>query len=116
MFEYYGIGIDIIDIKRFRKIPYAKNKRFYQRNFQQSEIDYCLKYRQPAQHFAGKFAIKESIIKAISEKIAMIDIEVSHVNSKPTIRLPDNYQEYSFLVSLSHEKDFAVAVVISKKA
>ena len=70
MIENFGIGIDIVDINRFEKITYAEKPSFYNKLFTSSEIEYCLKFKTPAQHFAGKFAIKESLKKSIDEPIS----------------------------------------------
>tara|TARA_Y100000310_G_scaffold175183_1_gene175250 strand:+ start:164 stop:532 length:369 start_codon:yes stop_codon:yes gene_type:complete len=116
MIEKLGIGTDITDINKFKKIPYHTNKKFYKKIFLQSEIKYCIKYKNPSPHFAGKFAVKESVIKAISEKISFLNIETFHSNSKPQIRLKGKInKKYAFQASLSHEKNFAIAVVISEK-
>lgn len=114
MLENFGIGIDIVNIKRFKNLPYRKNKSFYEKIFHPSEIKYCLKYKDPSKHFAGKFAIKESTIKSIKEKASMLDIKTSYHYSKPIVRLLNN-ENYNFLVSLSHENEFAIAVVVSIK-
>ena len=55
MIEKFGIGIDIIDVDRFTKIPYSAKPSFYKKIFLPSEIKYCLKYKNPYEHFAGKF-------------------------------------------------------------
>ena len=83
MIEKFGIGIDVVSNKRFKKLPYSKNERFYKKIFQQSEIDYCLKFKNSAEHFAGKFAIKEAVIKSIKEKIEFLDILIDYSNFKP---------------------------------
>jgi holo-[acyl-carrier protein] synthase len=108
-----GIGIDITEIQKFKKIPYDHHKSFYKKIFTASEINYCLKFKDPYAHFAGKFAIKEAVIKSIPDRISMIDIETYHVKSKPHVRLKLE-NKYSFYVSISHENNFAVAVVISQ--
>jgi holo-[acyl-carrier protein] synthase len=109
-----GIGIDIVDIKRFRKLPYESNKSFYKKIFSTSEIKYCLTHKNTSQHFAGKFAIKEAVKKSISNEIQMLDIITSYKMSKPTISLKKNNM-HCFRVSLSHDSNIAVAVVISEK-
>lgn len=114
MLERIGIGIDIVEIKRFSNKPYKTNLDFYKKIFHESEIAYCLKRKNFAECFAGKFAIKESVIKSISKKITFLDILISYSDSKPTVTLIDD-SSYSFLVSLTHEKSFAVSVVISEK-
>jgi len=114
MIEKMGIGIDIVAIDQFTKIPYTKKPAFYKKVFLPLEIEYCLKFKNPYQHFAGKFAIKEAVKKSINEQISMLSIITSHINSKPKVMLVNKIRKYRFLVSVSHERNFAVAVVISK--
>ena len=116
MIESSGVGIDIVEVDRFKKKKYEKNKIFYKKILVCSEINYCLIFKNSAERFAAKFAIKEAVIKSISEKIHFIDIEIIYKNAKPGIKLRNSLQKkYNFLVSVSHEKDFAVAIVISEK-
>jgi holo-[acyl-carrier protein] synthase len=116
MIETMGIGIDIIKVNKFRNMPFEKESLFYKKIFLPSEIKYCLKYTSPYEHFAGKFAIKEAVKKSINEKIPMLSIETSHSNSKPTVTLLGNWQKkYQFLASISHEKEFAVGMIVSEK-
>lgn len=88
---------------------------FYKKIFDESEIEYCLRHKNSFRHFAGKFAAKEAVIKSIPKKIRMSDIITTHQSSKPKIILRKNLP-YDFLVSISHEGDLAVAVVIAQKA
>ena len=109
------IGIDIVKISRFRNKKYNLNQNFYQKIFTINEIKYCLKYKDPYTHFAGKFALKEALIKSIDKKIFPSEIETSHLNSKPIINISKNTQDYKFIASLSHENEFAIAVILSVK-
>lgn len=113
MLEKFGIGIDIVEVNRFKEKPFTENEKFYKKIFHDSEIKYCLNHHDPSESFAAKFAIKESVIKAINEQIDLRDIVTDIVNSKPTVTL-QNDLSYNFLVSISHEKSFAIAVVISE--
>lgn len=115
MLKNLEVGIDIVNIGRFKKMPYHTNKQFYKKIFNSSEIKYCLKYSNPSPHFAGKFAIKESVVKAIREKLSFLDIQTSYDSLKPIVRLRKKNTIYDFLVSVSHEKNYAVAIVIVKK-
>ena len=115
MIKNLGIGIDIIEVSRFRKKKYEENKNFYKKIFVKSEINYCLKFKNSAERFAGKFALKEALIKSIDRKIRFSEIETSHLKSKPIVRIKKSREKYNFIASLSHENDFAVAVVISEK-
>ena len=116
LIEKDGIGIDIIDVQRFTKKIFKENLTFYQKIFLESEIKYCLRFKSPYEHFAGKFALKESVIKSIPDKISFLDIQTSNSKHGPTIRLlGKKAKKYSFLCSVSHEKKFAIAVVISSR-
>ena len=110
--EISNVGIDIVDIQRFRKKEYGKNVKFYEKIFTDSEIKYCLSFKNNSEHFAGKFAIKEAVKKSIKEKISFKEIVTNHNNSKPNITLKKKLN-YRFLVSVSHERDFAIAMVIA---
>ncbi len=116
MIENFGIGIDIVDITKFEKNSYLKKSNFYKKIFLPSEIQYCLKYKTPAEHFAGKFAIKESLKKSIKEPIPFLDIETYHSKSKLKIKLLKNWnKKYNVLGSISHDKRYAIGMVISEK-
>ena len=105
----FGVGTDIVDILRFKVKPLKNNQNFYKKIFSDSEIKYC-------QKFHSKFAIKESVIKAIPEKISFLDICTSHSKNKPKILLNNELnRKYRFLVSVSHEKDYAISFVIAFK-
>ena len=114
MMEIFNIGIDIVNIERFKKKEYAKNKKFYQKIFSKSEIEYCLEFKNSSEHFAGKFAIKEAVRKSVKEKIPFNKILTMHKNSKPRIVLKMKLN-YEFLVSVSHEANIALAIVIALK-
>lgn len=114
MINKIGIGIDISDVEKFKEIPFESKSGFYKKLFSQSEIRYCLKYKNYFEHFAAKFAMKEAVKKSIHDRISMIDIETYHVKSKPHVRLKKLQDKYEFQVSVSHEKNLAVAVVISQ--
>jgi len=114
MIEELGIGIDITYISDFKKTTYENKPSLYQKIFQPSEINYCLKYTEPSSHFAGKFALKEAVKKSINENIYISKIVTSHKQSKPNIQLLNFEKNYIFRASISHEKDYAIAIVISE--
>ena len=114
MLERFGVGIDIVDINRFNEKPFEQNQNFYKKMFLDSEINYCLNKNNSSESFAAKFAIKESVIKSISKNVDFLDILTDYVNSKPIVQIL-NDSSYNFLVSVSHEKSNAIAVVISEK-
>ena len=111
-FDEFDVGIDLVKIDRFKKIPFDKNESFYKKNFSEEEIEYCLRFQEPYKHFAGKFAIKEATIKAINKKIELLEIKTYHDKSKPKVSIIN--EEIDFKVSVSHDGDYAIAIVFSK--
>jgi holo-[acyl-carrier protein] synthase len=114
MTEKIGVGIDIINVSRFRNMPFEKKVSFYKKIFHDNEINYCLKFKDPYTHFAGKFAIKESVIKSINIKENFLKIITDHNNKKPTVSISGK-KDYKFSASITHEKDYAIGIVIAKK-
>ena len=115
LFEDKQLGIDIVDIERFRKKNFIKNESFYKKIFTDLEITYCRKFSDPYPHFAGKFALKEAVQKSIQENIIIKKIETFHINSKPKIKIKNQEKKYDFIASISHERQYAIAIAISKK-
>jgi len=111
MIEKIGIGIDVIEVNRFSSKKFSENEEFYKKIFTDSEIDYCTKFKEPYTHFAGKFALKEAVIKAIKKKIDFLDIEIFHKNNVPQVKLKDQPNHFS-ISSISHEKSVAIAVFL----
>ena len=114
MTENIGVGIDIINVNRFRNMPFAEKTSFYKKIFHENEINYCLKFKDPYTHFAGKFAIKESVMKSTNTKENFSKIITDHKNKKPIVSIHGN-NDYTFSASISHEKDYAIGIVIAKK-
>ena len=112
----FSVGVDIVNVTRFKKKPLRNNLDFYKKIFSKSEIDYCLKFKDTYPHFAGKFGVKESVIKSISDKISFLDIKTSNSKHGPIVSIIGKLaKKYSFLASISHEKEYAIAAVISFK-
>jgi len=107
------IGIDLVEINRFRKKEYNENQKFYKEIFTDKEIKYCLKYKDPYTHFAGKFAAKEAIIKSTQKKIKLNQIEIKNKKNGLEVIIKKKL-EPSILISISHEKDYAIAMSIKQ--
>ena len=109
-----GIGIDLIEVERVKKTA-EKNPKFLDRIFTPQEISYCLKKRNKYQHLAARFAAKEAFFKAIGRRINWKDVELINAPSgKPQIKIKSK-ERFSFEkadVSVSHLKEYAVAMVI----
>ena len=118
-----GAGTDLVSVTRLAQ-SLARTPGFAQEVFTASEREYCESRRHAAQHYAARFAAKEAFLKAVGTGIfggvSLQDIEVVRGDSgQPALRLgPTASLELErlgasrSLLSLSHERDYAVAVVI----
>ena len=120
----WDVGVDIVDISRFRKMPYSNHRRFYDRVFTPAEVAYCSLSGNPAQHFAATFAGKEAVYKAVSKRLNIglrqiailrdrsgapevnIQVDCNEGDETRTVS-PDLPSEVR--VSLSHSSSYAVA-------
>ncbi len=116
-----GLGNDIIEISRMRQSIERHGLHFLNRLFSQREQDHCYKFQDPVPHFAGRFAAKEAIVKALGtgfgKLVAWHDIEVlSDDLGKPIVHtsehLKKEFHNPHLLVSISHSTDHATAVAI----
>lgn len=116
-----GIGNDIIEIERIRKSIETHGYRLISRLFTTQEQDYCLKYKDPVPHFAGRFSAKEAIVKALGtgfgEHAGWLDIEILPDKSgKPKAHfsktLNTHFDNPQVLISISHCQLYATAMAI----
>ncbi len=117
-----GIGIDIIDIKRIKRMIEQFGDRFFERILTEKEIAYCKSFSKPDLHFAGRFAAKEAYSKSIgtgiSKNFGWRDIEIlNDEKGKPYIqhKTENNYSKLIFNVSISHTDEYACAVVVCEE-
>ena len=97
--EIFGIGTDIVNIKR---IDYSLKKHglnFKNRIFSKKEISYCDKKKNSGAFYAKRFAAKEAFSKAlgtgIRKGVNLKNIEISNnVQGKPLISLKGNLDSY----------------------
>lgn len=117
------IGIDIIEIKRISGAISRWNVRFLRRVFTEPEIE---QYHNHLESLAARFAAKEAVMKALDAAdsgIRFRDIEVlATTTGKPVVRLYGVARQLAeargiaeFAVSLSHSREYAIAVAIGQK-
>ena len=123
----YGNGIDIIDIKRIRRVIKKYGNRFKKRCFSDNEIERSDKRLNSVESYAKRYAAKEACAKALGTGLARgvfwKDIEVVnnkygkpfiklHGKAKDIFRNMDKASNTKIEVSLSDEKKYAIANVI----
>jgi holo-[acyl-carrier protein] synthase len=116
-----SVGIDLVSVTRIEGMMGRWGRKFLERVFTAGEIEYCSGRHTPARSFAARFAAKEAFVKAVSAGrpggIRYRDVEVAvGERGRPLIR-PRGAAEVALggghaALSLSHEGDLAVAVVI----
>ena len=123
----YGIGIDLVDIKRMGKVIDRWGTRFMNRVFTAKEINFCLQGSKLESSFALRFAAKEAFSKAIGlgmrKGIRWQDIEIVHnKRGRPDLNLTGKALSFchaegiiSWYVSLSDDGDYGIAVVVLEK-
>ncbi len=123
----YGTGVDIVEIARFEKFLQQGNDALFDRIFTPFEIQYCSGKKQSAQHYALRFAAKESFLKALGtglrDGISWKDMEVVNDKlGKPELKLYRRAEELfrqagltSCFLSLSHDAGCAVAMVVLER-
>ena len=67
--KIFGIGTDIVNIKRIKKTLKSKNNNFKKRIFSKNEIIYCDKKNNSSSFYAKRFAAKEALSKALGTGI-----------------------------------------------
>jgi holo-[acyl-carrier protein] synthase len=119
-----GLGIDVVDIARIRRIlegPPDRARRFVDRCFTTAERDYCHGARDGAARYGARFAAKEAASKALGVPpgVRWVDVEVVKGESgAPSLALHGVAAERAqrigvrrVLVSLTHDGGIATAVV-----
>ncbi|MBI3195371.1 MAG: holo-ACP synthase [Ignavibacteriae bacterium] len=119
-----GIGIDVVEIQRVNEMIQRYGNRFIKKIFTESEIEYALSKASSPHHFAGRFAVKEAVSKAISTGwsggFRWKDVEVTNDDSgKPSVQLHGHVKELlqgsTVFVSISHSENVIAAVAIIEK-
>jgi holo-[acyl-carrier protein] synthase len=120
--EIVGLGVDICEIARMEQ-ALARHPTMRERVFTPEEIAYCDSKARPAESFAGRFAAREAVIKALGgyRGKRWQDISVTrHPSGAPIIALAGNaarraemLQISKVLITFTHEKTNAVAFAVA---
>ena len=120
-----GIGTDIVETLRIAQMIERHGELFLTRVYTPHEIEYCTARKAATQHYAGRWAAKEAVLKALgtgwSRGISWQDIEVHNdAGGKPSIRLGGGAREHcerlrigEMLISISHCRSHAVAYAMA---
>jgi len=115
------VGVDLIEIERIRR-ALERYPRFRERCFTEAERAYCDGRPNPAESYAGRFAGKEAVGKAlgigVARAFAWKDIEIVG-RPKPAVRLSGRVRAWAAGIdagaidlSMSHTRELANAVAV----
>jgi holo-[acyl-carrier protein] synthase len=115
------VGVDLIEIERIRR-ALDRYPGFRERCFTDAEQAYCESRRNPAESYAGRFAGKEAVGKAlglgVAREFAWKDIEIAG-RPKPSVRLSGRVLAWAERVgagpidlSMTHSRELAAAICV----
>jgi holo-[acyl-carrier protein] synthase len=123
--EILGIGSDIIECPRIGKMIEHYGELFLRRVYTDREIRFCQSRKHAIEHFAGRWAAKEAILKAMgsgrADGIAWTDIEVRNDHgARPQVLVCGPARETALergigdvLISISHCRTYATAYALA---
>lgn len=120
-----GLGTDIVEIVRIGEMIERHGELFLQRVYTEEEIKYCQRHKEALQHYAGRWAAKEAVMKTLgtgfTKGVGWKDIQVCTTKSgRPIIELSGGAARVaqmlgidSVLISISHCRAYATATAIA---
>ncbi len=122
--EIYGVGIDLIEVARI-KAAIERHESFVKRIFVQEELKFSNRGVFRYEELAGRFAVKEAVLKALKvgwrQGIGFVDVVVLNEKSgAPYVVLQNRAKKISedlgikqIFISISHTKELAIGVAIA---
>ncbi len=123
--QVLGIGTDIIECVRIARMIEKHGELFVTRVYTTHEIEYCSTRKSATQHYAGRWAAKEAVLKAIGtgwvRGITWRDVEVrNHPGGKPSVAITGGARRAcerrgiaDIQISISHCRSHATAFAIA---
>ena len=124
----FGQGLDLVEVARISDMIRRHGEHFLRRCFTPAEREYCRRFHDAAPHFAGRFAAKEAIVKALGTgfrgKISWTDMEIlPDEQGKPVLALTGHTQQITarlhiahWHISISHTRQLALAGAIAESS
>jgi holo-[acyl-carrier protein] synthase len=119
-----GMGVDMADVARIKAAIERHGEAFLRRVYTVREKEYCEKFKNQYERYAGRFAAKEATMKALgtgwSRGVRWVDVEVVRQSGgRPTIALYGEAAKVAaalgvqrVTVSITHTSTQALAQVI----
>ena len=120
--DIVGMGVDLTDVTRVRKLLRKDPERFRDRCFTDHEWAYAHRFKDPAERLAARFAGKEAVMKSLGvgwRHVPWRDIEITG-GGAPTVRLAgtaaaraDHLGVRKVLVTITHTDGQALVMALS---
>ena len=123
--EIVGIGTDIVECLRVGRMIEQHGELFLTRVYTEQEIRDCNARQRATEHFAGRWAAKEAVLKSLGpgwrRGMSWTDVEVRHeTNGRPHVYLCGGARELAqgqrvseVMLSISHCRAYAVAYALA---
>lgn len=123
--QIIGMGTDIVETLRIAQMIERHGESFLRRVFTTSEIEYCSSRTTATQHYAGRWATKEAVLKSLgtgwAKGIQWVDMEVTNEEEgRPILDLRGRALEIAkekgideVQISMSHCRTHATATAIA---
>ena len=113
-----GTGIDIVNMKRIRRMLEEHGERFIRKVLSEEEIKGLPRVNRE-EYISGRFAAKEALAKATDEKFVFTEVSVINDSSgKPYFTgdfIAKSFRGSNIHLSITHDTDYAAAFVIIEK-
>jgi holo-[acyl-carrier protein] synthase len=119
-----GMGVDLAEVERIQKAIERHGEPFLRRVYTAAEREYCERFKNKYERYAGRFAAKEAAMKALGtgwrRGVRWVDFEVvRELGGRPTIRLDGEARKIAeelgvkrIALSITHTEAQALAQVI----
>jgi holo-[acyl-carrier protein] synthase len=123
--EIIGIGTDIVECLRIARMIERYGELFLNRVYTEREIRYCQARKHATQHFAGRWAAKEAILKCLGtgwrRGLCWTDLEIRNdLDGRPQVRVCGSAKEQAqklrisdLLITISHCRAYATAYALA---
>jgi holo-[acyl-carrier protein] synthase len=123
--EIVGIGTDIVECLRVGRMIERHGELFLRRVYTEREIRYCQGRKHATEHFAGRWAAKEAILKCLgtgwAKGLCWTDLEVRNdMAGQPHVLVCGAAKERAqslhiseILISISHCRAYATACALA---
>jgi holo-[acyl-carrier protein] synthase len=123
--DILGIGADIVECLRIGRMIEQHGELFLTRAFTEREIRYCQERKRAVEHFAGRWAAKEAVLKALGmgwrRGMALTDVEVrNEAGGRPQVHLcgavkdaAQNRRVGDIMLTIAHCRAYATAYALA---